>query len=36
VLDPFQTVRVTAPRGQAEESAGPEFVQAFGLALRAL
>ena len=36
VLDPFQAVRVTAPRGQAEESAGPEFVQAFGLALRAL
>ena len=36
VLDPFQAVRVTAPRGQADESAGPEFVQAFGLALRAL
>jgi type IV pilus assembly protein PilM len=36
VLDPFQAVRVTGPRGQAEESAGPEFVQAFGLALRAL
>jgi type IV pilus assembly protein PilM len=36
VLDPFQAVRVTAPRGHAEESAGPEFVQAFGLALRAL
>jgi len=36
VLDPFRTVRVTAARGQAEESAGSEFVQAFGLALRAL
>jgi type IV pilus assembly protein PilM len=36
VLDPFQAVRVTAARSQAEESAGPEFVQAFGLALRAL
>jgi type IV pilus assembly protein PilM len=36
VLDPFQAVRVTAARGHAEESAGPEFVQAFGLALRAL
>jgi type IV pilus assembly protein PilM len=36
VMDPFQAVRVTAARGQAEESAGSEFVQAFGLALRAL
>ena len=36
VMDPFQAVRVTAARGRAEESAGSEFVQAFGLALRAL
>ena len=36
VMDPFQAVRVTAARGKAEESAGSEFVQAFGLALRAL
>jgi Tfp pilus assembly PilM family ATPase len=36
VIDPFQAVRVTASPGDVEESAGPEFVQAFGLALRAL
>ena len=36
VIDPFQAVRVTAAQGEAHESAGPEFVQAFGLALRAL
>ena len=36
VIDPFQAVRVTASPGDVEESTGPEFVQAFGLALRAL
>jgi Tfp pilus assembly PilM family ATPase len=36
VIDPFQAIRVTAARGETNESAGPEFVQAFGLALRAL
>jgi len=36
VMDPFQSVRVTAPQGRGDELAGPEFVQAFGLALRAL
>ena len=36
VLDPFRAVRVTAAHGEASESAGSEFVQAFGLALRAL
>src|SRR5712692_8887830 len=36
VIDPFQAVPVTAAQGEADESAGPEFVQAFGLALRAL
>ena len=36
VMDPFQAVRVNGARGQADESTGPEFVQAFGLALRAL
>jgi len=37
VLDPFRAVRVTAAvHGEINESAGPEFVQAFGLALRAL
>jgi Tfp pilus assembly PilM family ATPase len=36
VIDPFQAVRVTAAQGETDESAGPEFVQAFGLALRAL
>src|SRR2546429_535005 len=36
VIDPFRAIPVTAARGQTDESAGPEFVQAFGLALRAL
>ncbi len=36
VIDPFRAVRVTAAQGETDESAGPEFVQAFGLALRAL
>jgi type IV pilus assembly protein PilM len=36
VIDPFQAVHVTAHPGDVDESAGPEFVQAFGLALRAL
>ncbi len=36
VMDPFQAVRVNGPRGHVDESSGPEFVQAFGLALRAL
>jgi type IV pilus assembly protein PilM len=36
VIDPFRAVRVTAAQGDTNESAGPEFVQAFGLALRAL
>jgi Tfp pilus assembly PilM family ATPase len=36
VLDPFRAVRVTAAQGQTDETAGYEFVQAFGLALRAL
>ena len=36
VLDPFQAVRMTASQGHTDESAGPEFVQAFGLALRGL
>jgi type IV pilus assembly protein PilM len=36
VIDPFRAVRVTAAQGETNESAGPEFVQAFGLALRAL
>jgi type IV pilus assembly protein PilM len=36
VLDPFQAVRVTAAQGGTDASAGHEFVQAFGLALRAL
>jgi type IV pilus assembly protein PilM len=34
VADPFQVVSVTAPPAQELDSAGPEFVQAFGLALR--
>jgi len=36
VMDPFRTVRTTAAPGRAEISEGSEFVQAFGLALRAL
>ena len=36
VIDPFRAVRMTAAQGETNESAGPEFVQAFGLALRAL
>ena len=36
VMDPFQAVRTTAAPGRPEASAGSEFVQAFGLALRAL
>jgi type IV pilus assembly protein PilM len=36
VIDPFQAVRVTAAQGAGDGAAGPEFVQAFGLALRAL
>jgi len=36
VIDPFRAIPVTAARGETDESAGPEFVQAFGLALRAL
>ena len=36
VMDPFQAVRIAAGRSRSEDSAGPEFVQAFGLALRAL
>jgi type IV pilus assembly protein PilM len=36
VIDPFRAVRVTAAQGDTNESAGSEFVQAFGLALRAL
>lgn len=35
VADPFQAVSVTAPPLEANDFAGPEFVQAFGLALRA-
>jgi len=36
VLDPFRAVRVTGAQGASDESTGPEFVQAFGLASRAL
>src|SRR3989441_3211840 len=36
VIDPFRAAPTTAAQGATDESAGPEFVQAFGLALRAL
>ena len=36
VLDPFQAAQLAAPRTDVDESAGSEFLQAFGLALRAL
>ena len=36
VIDPFRAAPMTAAQGATDASAGPEFVQAFGLALRAL
>src|SRR2546428_681308 len=35
-IDPFPAIPVTAARGETDESAGPEFVQAFGLPFMAL
>src|SRR5439155_425597 len=36
VIDPFRAAPMTAAQGATDASAGPEYVQAFGLALRAL